>query len=493
MAKIRRQHEKESKEDNEKEHRDQEKEHKSSDSSKVESKSNDSSQNWGSSKDTQTWGSKETQNLQYNEQENNNSNQYPTYQAQNTVPSNEIGANNIENIGNANASENQVEHVKVESIGDDNRMFFEINESNRGTIILIIFLGVLGVYLIISLLIYVASFFIKSKNDEIAEEFLNQVNKQNQFYLDPKFNKSPMVKEREIEDKYKKTENKDENEDIWENFIVTGKNNNVGINIKKNEEYPITTPVSPVMSKTASPLQKSYPNENYIIPGSRENGINLTNEPTNYVSRESNSTSSSTSITNLIPKHQQIMNDMYNHEDVRQLHQHQYPNGRSQIKFNLNKNGSPNPNVYTTKAQISQGYSSPARPQFIELQGSQGSQLMNSPVLELPMANIPAKPTPILKSHSPNPRSPIVEYQGSQGSYHGSYQGSTQGSYQSSYQGSYVRPLNSRPQPASQINPNLQVNYNPHNYNPNQVNQNIPVSYGQNALNQNAINYNTRY
>jgi len=269
MAKIRRQHEKES----------DEKEHKSSDSSNVDSNSNNSSQNWGSSnKDTQTW-SKDNQSIvpQDIEQEKNKSNQYPTYQPQNTISNNGIGGNNIENIGNANGNENQVEHVKVESIGDDDRMFFEINESNRGTIILIIFLGVLGVYLIISLLIYVASFFIKSKNDEIAEEFLNQVNKQNQFYLDPKFNKSPMVKE--IEDKYKKSENdnKDENEDIWENFIVTGKKNNVGINVKKNEEYPITTPVSPVMSKTASPLQKSYTNENYIIPGSRENGINLTN------------------------------------------------------------------------------------------------------------------------------------------------------------------------------------------------------------------------
>jgi len=354
---------------------------------------------------------------------------------------------NLEYNGNDQLPHVGVEEVEngVESIGDGNSGLFEINDNNRGKVILYVFIGVVGAYLIISLVIYIASFFIKSKNDEIAEEFMKQINKQNQFYMDPKFGKSPMVNTNEMEEKHKYNEN----DDIWENYIVTGKKDDIGINnMKKNDDYPITAPVSPSPLMPSpmmpSPLQKTYASDKLLVPKKenginiqkglnirksfnenyKENGINLSSEPINYISRASNSTSSSTaSIAHLIPKHKKSTEESFQ-----------------------NVSGSPHIN------QVSRPrfYSSPV----------QGSPSL-SPNLDMQIPKIPSKPTPILRSNSPNQRSPI-DYQGSQGGF--------------------PNPMNSRsqsPPSSNQTNPNYQVNYN-------------QLGYGQNQLNRNALNFNLK-
>ncbi len=92
------------------------------------------------------------------------------------------------------------------------------------------------------------------------------------------------------------------------------------------------------------------------------------------------------------------------------------------------------------------------------------SPVQGSSLLDIQIPKIPTKPTPSLRSTSPN-RSPnrnSTEYQGPQGGFQ--------------------NPMNTRspsPQSPSQINSNYQLNYN-------------QLGYGQNQLNRNALNYNSR-
>jgi len=379
----------------------------------------------GLSKYSKDQNEEDTEN--YFENENKNYEGRNPYGDSNSIQDFELPHVGVEDVENGG-----------ETIGDGNSLF-EINDDNRQTVILYVFIGVVGAYVVISLVIYIASYFIKSKNDEIAEEFMKQMNKQNQFYMDPKFSRSPMVNSNEMEEKNKYNEN----DDIWENYIVTGKKADIEIsNVKKNDDYPITTPVSPSPLMPSpmipspmmpSPLQNTYSNDKLLVPiPKKENGINIrkaynenirrksfndsykenaTHEPINYISRASNSTSSSTaSIAHLIPKH------------------------KKSTEESLQSTGSPHvsrPRLYSSPIQGSPSY---------------------SPNLDFQVPKIPSKPTPILRSHSPSQRNPI-DYQGSQGGF--------------------PNPINARTQPPpspNQANSNYQVNYNQLGYGQNQLN-----------------------
>jgi len=67
-------------------------------------------------------------------------------------------------------------------------------------LLITIFLSAIGLYIIVSALIYFSSYFIKSKNDNIIEHFFeetfdnNKKKEENQFYMDPSIHKNPQVK-----------------------------------------------------------------------------------------------------------------------------------------------------------------------------------------------------------------------------------------------------------------------------------------------------------
>jgi len=131
--------------------------------------------------------------------------------------------------------------------------------------------------------------------------------------MDPALHKSPAIKNalESEEGSYQKLDNSDDYEHIWDNYIITGKNDDIEIDVNKKKEYPITTPVTTPI--TPSPLQQSFTNDSY-------NMARDTSEMSNRRSihhRESNSTSSSNaSMTNLISKNQRKANEAYNNEEI---------------------------------------------------------------------------------------------------------------------------------------------------------------------------------
>jgi len=139
---------------------------------------------------------------------------------------------------------------------------------DKKTIAIIVFGSVITLYLVISAIIYIASYIVRNKEDDLTEDFYKEITKEkkenNQFFMDPALHKSPVIKaaaEKE-EGSYQKIDNRDDYDHIWDNIIVTGKKDDIEIDVNKRKEYPPTTPITPI---SPSPLQQSFTNESYNI------------------------------------------------------------------------------------------------------------------------------------------------------------------------------------------------------------------------------------
>jgi len=183
-------------------------------------------------------------------------------------------------------------------------------------LLITIFLSAIGLYIIVSALIYFSSYFIKSKNDNIIEHFFeetfdnNKKKEENQFYMDPSIHKNPQVK-RDFNEK----DNINDYDNIWEKSSPAIKNTELKVNVDNNN-YPITTPV-PASPMVTSPKQRN--DIGYCIPPTNYNNQrkqDYNESPgVEYGHHQSDSTSSATSMTNLIPKDHKGSNDSYNEID----------------------------------------------------------------------------------------------------------------------------------------------------------------------------------
>jgi len=424
---------------------------------------NGNSRNRDTSKSESSRGSSSS-NLDYNQGYQNSNQGYQDYSNsqnvdQNGSPSQVIGTESAYTQQQPSVGDGKVESIGAGSGKGSN--FLEQNIEDKGSLLLIIFLGAIGLYIVISGIIYFSSYIIKSKNDDLEEEFYKEFSKEkkegNQFFMDPAIHKSPAIKSAEAEEgkNYKKLDNRDDYDQIWESFIVTGKSDDIEVNANKTRHSypsPITTPVSPVTPIIPSPLQRSFTSDGFNSPkGDFEVSSTVNAKKSDpkrersessqrsYGHRESNSTSSSTaSISNLIPKHQQKSNEIYNKEDIRsrnhsenkniQRPPRQFASGRPsspQVKFSLDynsKSSNKSLSVHYDRNQLSpqskspQGKDSPAlkspRMQYTERQGSQGMQHSPSPSRS---TNYERQGSHGMQQSLAPPRSANVERQGSQG------------------------------------------------------------------------------
>ncbi|OUM67232.1 hypothetical protein PIROE2DRAFT_58916 [Piromyces sp. E2] len=293
-----------------------------------------------------------------------------------------------------------------------------IGKDEKSNVIIIVFGGVISLYIIVSAIIYIASFVVKNKEDDLTEDFYKEITKEkkdnNQFFMDPALHKSPVIKaatENE-EGTFQKMDNKDDYDHIWDNYIVTGKTDDIEIDVNKRKEYP-STPITPI---SPSPLQQSFTNESYNVATRNNSDVA---QKRNIGHRESNSTSSSTaSVSNLIPKNQKKANEAYNNEPSPPTPaHHQFPNGRPngpQIKFTMDQKsdsrGPLSPPVH--QGSHSNSPRSPRPTPNVERQGSQGNSRPQLPPIQRGPERQGSQGSP--RPGTPNQRGP--ERQGSQGS-----------------------------------------------------------------------------
>ncbi|ORX42159.1 hypothetical protein BCR36DRAFT_407173 [Piromyces finnis] len=292
--------------------------------------------------------------------------------------------------------------------------------ADKNSLIIIVFGGAILLYILISAIIYISSYIIKNKEDDLTEDFYKEITKEkkenNQFFMDPALHKSPAIKaaEENEEKSYRKFDNKDDYDHIWDNFIVTGKKDDIEIDVNKGNEYPITTPVTPV---SPSPLQQSFTNDSYNM--TRVRGNSDSSNTRNMGHRESNSTSSTASVSNLIPKNQKIANEEYNEEMIPYVTppapaHHQFPNGRAsgpQVKFTMDQKSSKpinisshhdNRNQLTTPSPHGSNNCSPRSPQPRSPQPRSPQPRSPQPRSPQPRSPQPRSPQP----RSPKPRGP---------------------------------------------------------------------------------------
>jgi len=187
---------------------------------------------------------------------------------------------------------------------------------NKKDILIIVFLSAIGLYLIVSIIIYFASYIIKNKGDAIAEEFLKELERKetdkNYFFMDPNIPNASAGKSPKATEAYKNLE-KDYNslfDDINNKNDRREKNNYL---IKTPIATPITTPVSIIEPTPDMRYSNEFNNmkgynsdKNYISPPihSHNNQIkSYIKDNTEYDHRVSGSTcSSAASVTNLLTK-----------------------------------------------------------------------------------------------------------------------------------------------------------------------------------------------
>ncbi|ORY52755.1 hypothetical protein LY90DRAFT_670418 [Neocallimastix californiae] len=198
------------------------------------------------------------------------------------------------------------------------------NKSVNRDLLLVVFLSAIGLYIIISLIIYVSSYFIKSKNDDIIEDFLVGTEKdkkknENHFYMDPLIHKSHAKKKNlELKDDIE-FNSRDDYENIWEKNASPGKYKDIKIHVDKNN-YPITTPI-PATPKTSSLLQiESEFNSPLVNYNSQKNEIKELPKIKYEPHSTNSSRSSSASINRLISKEQNRTSKVHIN-DINDIHE----------------------------------------------------------------------------------------------------------------------------------------------------------------------------
>jgi len=313
--------------------------------------------------------------------------------------------------------------------------------------LIVVFLSAIGLYLIVSIIIYFSSYIIKSKNDDIVEEFIVETQKdkkkeENQFFMDPAIHKTPAIKQALDLNEEFKLNLKDDYDNIWEKNAAP--KNEIKIHVDKNN-YPITTPIiaSPMINSPltknspspmiSSPLQKNasplISNDTGFSPPAVNYGIQKheieESQRMEYGHHTTNSTSSSVaSETQLLSEEQKKINEDFNNEidefrprTTSENRKHEKPRNyhrppRSENEDKLRNNNSGSSNVH----QFNNGPSSPhikfsvervdsgSRKQFAPPSGSSSNNNIRNPNMRSPNMRSPNMRSPNMRS--PNMRSP---------------------------------------------------------------------------------------